>query len=191
QIFEYHQVEALASTTSIADAVSRAEGPSAERVRTAPERLHNLGFADALVTTDFPIVKAVFGYSRGDPERTTSTLRAFPRNEASPMKTPIYGARIQTEAILLRLDRLRVWAWLQANGWAGGRQPKDDTEAKIWFINNVPLNSIPTFEEIPAAATLTKWVYRLVHSLSHVLLSQASAVVGIDRNSIGEVLFPT
>src|SRR2546426_2346011 len=191
QIFEYQQVAALESTTSIEDTVRRAEGPTAERVRTAPDRLHSLGFADALVTTNLPILKAIFGYSRGDPERATSTLRAFSRNEASPQKTPIYGARIQTEAILLRLDRHRVWEWLRDNGWVGGTTPKNENDAKAWFVNNVSLSSIPTFEEIPPTATVTKWVYRLVHSLSHVLLSQASAIVGIDRNSIGEVLFPT
>jgi len=191
QVFEYQEIVALESTTSIQDVVRRAEGPAAERTRSAPDSLRRLGFADAFVTTDFPIIKAVFGYSRGDPERTTSWLRAFPRNEAFPQKTPIYGARIRTEAILLRLDRIRVWKWLRDNEWVGGTQPMNDTDARAWFVNNVSLNSIPTFEEIPPTATVTKWVYRLVHSLSHVLLSQASAIVGIDRNSMGEVLFPT
>ncbi len=190
QIYAYQQIVAMESTMSIADVARRAEGPTAERVREAPEKLHSLGFADAFVTTDFPLIKVVFGYSRGDPERLESTLRAFPRNEAFPQKAPIYGARIQTEAIVLRLDLIRVWKWLRENGWVPESQPTGETEMKAWLLNNVSLGAIPVFEEISSTSTVTKWTYRLIHSLSHVLLTQASSIVGIDRNSLGEVLFP-
>ena len=190
QAYGYVQTISGETTRLLSREVARVQGPSAERIREAPDRLDYLGFAEAYVTTEFPLVKAVFGYSRGDPERRGSTLQAFPRHESYPGKTPVYGAQIETEAILLTLNRTRVWERLSDNGWSRGEPPSDETRLKAWFLNNVDLAAIPTFEEIPHTETVTKWVYRLTHSLSHLLIRQASAIVGLDRNSLSEVVFP-
>ena len=190
QIFNYTQIISMEGTESISKAISRAEGLNAERIRQAPRRLSELGFANAFITTDFPLVRATFGYSRGDPERNVSTLRAFPHNQDFEKFTPIYGAQTQTEAIVLRIDQIRVLKWMHSNGWISHLPSGDASALNAWFLQNVKPNAIPTYQEVPNEEVVTKWVYRLTHSLSHLLLRHISAIAGIDRDSLGEFLFP-
>lgn len=191
EIFSYTQIVGGEGSESLQKVVSRTHGPFSERIRLAPAKLSEMGFSDAFVTTDFPLVRATFGYSRGDPERSKSTLRAFPRNPDFSGHTPIYGASIQTEAIVLRLDQVKVLNWLIANGWLPVPPANDPVSINAWFLQHVKLDAIPPYGLIPGEETVTKWVYRLVHSLSHLLLRHTSAIAGIDRDSLGEFLFPS
>jgi hypothetical protein len=171
-------------------AIERGRGPLAERARGTPFLLEKCGISDAFVTESLPLVKAVYGYSRGDPEKKESTLRSFEPNEGFKKRVPLYGCKINTEAIVFELDRLRVIEWLRENDFVGDDKPSSEIEARAWFLNNVRIDKVEPFEEIDSREAVTKWVYRLVHTLSHLMLRQAAAFAGRDKNSMGEVLFP-
>jgi hypothetical protein len=190
KVYEYLQITSGEETKALAQIIREAEGPQAERVRSVPQLMNDLGFADAFVTTGFPLLKAVFGYSRGDPDRQVSTLCAFPRNPDFPSKIPIYGALTEVEAIVISLNRRAVHEWLRENALISDAPIVDETQLKAWFINNVNLDAIPPYDEVPSAHTTTKWVYRLTHSLAHILLRQAASIAGVNRDSLGELLFP-
>lgn len=190
KVYEYLQIINGEETKPLSKVIQEAEGPQSEKVKGVPRTMKSLGLSDAHVTTAFPLVKAIYGFSRGDPERKKSTLRAFPSNESYRGKTPIYGAVTDTEAIVITLDRKAVHDWLRANNLISEPPLDDERTLKAWFLNNVKLSEIPAFDEISSLETTTKWVYRLTHSISHLLLRHASAIAGIDRDSLGEVLFP-
>ena len=190
KIYEYLEITRGEETKALKRVLAEAEGPQAERLRAVPNLMKNLGLADACVTTGFPLLKAVFGYSRGDPERRISTLCAFPRNLDFPNKIPIYGALTEVEAIVISLNKTMVHEWLRENGIIADNPIFDETQLKSWFINNVNLDAVPPYDEVPDSYGVTKWVYRLTHTLSHILLRQASSIAGVNRDSLGELLFP-
>jgi len=190
KVYEYLEITKGPEAKSIAKAITQARGPQVERIRSVPQKMKELGLGEACVTTTFPLVKAIYGFSRGDPTRKESTLRAFPGNEDFKGKIPIYGVLADTEAIIISLDRARVHTWLRENGFIGEPPITDDQQLKAWFLSKVNLQKTLTFEDIDSLESATKWVYRLTHSLSHLLLRQAASIAGIDRNSLGEVLFP-
>lgn len=190
-LYEYQYVTNGDETEQLSDVIGRVKGASLERLRSSPETLVKAGFGNAYVTTDLPLVRAVFGYSRGDPEKKESILNAFPNNKDYPNRRPIYGLKADTEAIIIELSREKVWKWLMANGWIKGDCPESEMDYKLWFLRNVRPEVIPLYSEIDQTNLITKWVYKLVHSVSHSLIRQASCVSGIDRNTLGELLFPS
>jgi hypothetical protein len=190
KIYEYLQIVNGQNTKPLSKVIQEANGPQGERVRNMPRIMKVLGLSDAHITTAFPLVKAIYGFSRGDPERKKSTLRAFPGNEDYRGKNPIYGAVTDTEAIVITLDRGKVYEWLKLNQIIDEPSITDEMKLKTWFLNNVKMSAIPPYDEIDGLQTTTKWVYRLAHSLSHLLIRHASSIAGIDRDSLGEVLFP-
>src|SRR5690606_10491241 len=67
----------------------------------------------------------------------------------------------------------------------------NETEVKAWFMNKVNANSIKTFSAIDEESDkITKYVYSLIHSLSHSILRQCANLCGLDKNSLSEYIFP-
>lgn len=181
----------LETTRSLNAVVDSIEGPAKERMKQSPAKLRALGFSDAWLAVDLPVVSVAFGYSRGDPTMESAILRAFPRNKDFASKTPIYGLRVETEAVIMELDRSRVLSWLSANGWVSNSLGTLDAgEARAWFLKNVHLRNIPQYEATPATDRVTWAVCNLLHSLSHLFLAKASGLVGLDKGSMREILFP-
>jgi len=93
---------------------------------------------------------------------------------------------------VLELTRSRVLRWLEAvAGVAGIPDEGDEIEQKSWLLNNFAADSVLPFSEIPSTDIVTKALYTLVHSVCHTLLSSASSLAGLDKNSMSELLFPT
>ena len=67
----------------------------------------------------------------------------------------------------------------------------DETKLKEWFINNIKIDKIPTFNDIDKNQySKTSYVYNLLHSISHALIKQAGDLCGLDKNSLSEYIFP-
>jgi hypothetical protein len=191
QLTGYTEALRMDTTRSISSVIESISGPSKERIRQSSSKLNSLGFSNAWVIVDLPIVSITYGYTRGDPLMQSCTLRAFPRNKDFPGKTPIYGLKIETEAIILELNRKRIHEWLVKNGWANGDSDLlSDKDLKAWFLRNVHPKIIPQYDPIPETDRVTWAVCNLLHSLSHLFLSKASGLVGLDKGSIHEILFP-
>lgn len=126
----------------------------------------------------FPILNGQFGYTRGDHEPGASRLRAFTERDGTVV---VYGDLATTEALITRLDPVRVSYWLRERGH--GIEVKDNIrdayEGILGAVGNDPENS----------AVLSD-ITTLVHSFSHRMVRQTSYYAGIDRESISELLFP-
>jgi len=154
------------------------------------DALQETGLADVRLIGDFPVTTVVIGYTRDQREADNTVIRAFPRLRQDDPRTPLFVDTIETEALMFRLEPARVLRWLVLNGLTTGGLPDDDDEAAVraWILNRMmPINP---FQEIPENEPITRTVYGLVHSFSHLVLRQAVIQSGFDRTSLSEYLFP-
>lgn len=193
-IHEYNETIELPNIIPLDDVTRNAQSegnPNYSTIKLFPERLEKIGVEKAYVVSDLPIVSAVYGYTRGKLDRTVCTLRSFGEDSNYRGKTPIYANATETEGIVLEFNRYKVLKWLQVNGIASDIPAKNDIEGqKAWMLKHVNTRIIPVYDEIPDVDPITKYVYKLIHTISHALLIRASGQVGLDKDSLGEILFP-
>ncbi len=159
------------------------------------------GIQEISLIEDFPVVTAVFGYTRvsAEPElrigdRTIRTIfRHFPTFRMSTEKLqdriPIFTRVSETEGLLVRLDPVRLLAWLEERlPGTVGAVPTDERDAKIWLLRNV--GSVDRFVTGEGLTKTTRKVFGLVHTLSHMFVRAAASLAGVDRTGFSEYLFP-
>jgi hypothetical protein len=154
------------------------------------EAICQTGLSDVRLVGDFPVSTVVVGYTRDQREAQDTVLRAFPRLQQEDPRTPLFVDTIETEALMFRLNPARVLRWLMLNGLAAGNLPDYDDEPAVrsWILNR--MSSVNPYREIPEGDIITRAVYGLVHSFSHLVLRQAVIQSGFDRTSLSEYLFP-
>ena len=154
------------------------------------QALSETGLADVRLIGDFPVTTVVVGYTRDRREADDTIIRAFPRLRQDDPRTPLFVDTVETEALMFRLDPVRVLRWLALNGLATGNLPdcNDQAAVRAWILNR--MGSINPYEDIPESDPVTRAVYGLVHSFSHLVLRQAVIQSGFDRTSLSEYLFP-
>lgn len=155
-----------------------------------PNALRETGLADVRLIGDFPVTTVIVGYTRNEREASNTVIRSFPRLKPTDPRTPLFVDTTETEALMFRLDPVRVIRWLDLNGLVEGNMPDltDVAAVRAWLLNHMSL--INPFDEVPESQPITRAVYGLVHSFSHMVLRQAVIQSGFDRTSLSEYLFP-
>lgn len=148
-----------------------------------PPALDRAGLCDVDLVDRFPVLRGVFGYSRdGGPAGSTRLVMFRGRNGAYR----VYADSNETEALLLRLDPVRVAHWLHRRGHLPAA-PTDPRAARLAILRHAPTPhrgaELPT--ETPGSALLT-----LLHSYTHRLVRTAAVLAGIDRDALAEYLVP-
>lgn len=152
-----------------------------------------LGFSNAQLCSAVPIVFSSYGYTRLETSGEGVKLHGFPQEMS---KRNIYASRLETEGALFELDRKRVLNWLVSNELIDKNDmPTDMSEygIKMWFLDRVRPNLILPFSEIDGmgeCGNITKQVYKLIHSISHALINEASEICGLDKSSLSEYILP-
>jgi hypothetical protein len=165
--------------------------PNLERIKRFPDLLERVGISEAYVVSDLPIATAVFGYSRTTTNPQDCALRGFSPDRKYADKTPIYVNPTETEGIVLIFDRWKILRWLQENKIVSEIPDKNDLLGlKSWFLSNIHQDEIPVYDEISKDLAKTQHVYTLIHTLSHVLVRKAAGLVGMDKDSLAEIIFP-
>lgn len=170
-------------------------------IRETPGRLplYRFAYRDALRETglthvkligDFPVTTVVVGYTRNERDATNTVIRSFPRVRQNDPRIPLFVDTTETEALMFQLDPIRVVRWLDLNGLVDGDPPdlSDGAVVRAWILSRMTI--INPFEEVPSSEPVTRAVYGLVHSFSHMVLRQAVIQSGFDRTSLSEYLFP-
>lgn len=148
-----------------------------------PRAIREAGLEAVDFIPSFPVVTLVFGYTRGDPTPGNSVLVPF----LVQGQVRTYGLPVRTEALLFRLDPVRVARWLRGAGLVQ-RAPEDPEGARLTIIERA---AVPAPGEDPARAEPAgAAVLRLVHSYAHRTIRQLSALAGIERDSLAEYLVP-
>jgi hypothetical protein len=204
ELFEYVKLRGTCRLSGIPEARE-----SAERLRPgrgAMFDLVQLAYRDARIAeiklvADFPIVTAVFGYTRVgfDPEsslgdaKVQTTFNAFPSlrmsRESLVDRVPIFVNVADTEALFVRLDPIEL-VRLVGRRLPGvvNEVPSSEREARLWLLRNV--GSVDRFVTPAGMTPITRTVFGLVHTLSHFIIRAAALLGGIDRTGLGEYLFP-
>lgn len=165
--------------------------PNLSRVAQFPDALQRAGISEAYVVNDLPVISAVFGYSRSSTNPGECVLRGFAPDANYPDKTPIYVNPTETEGIVMVFDRWRILRWLQENEFVSEIPDRsDEGELKQWFLRNIKTDCIPVYDEISGVFAETKLVYTLIHTISHILLRKGAGLVGMDKDSLAEIIFP-
>ncbi|ETA05645.1 hypothetical protein [Gordonia alkanivorans] len=133
----------------------------------------------------FPILNAMYGYTRGGNGLGEDRLCTF-RDKRGAYR--LYGDLAETEALLIRLEPVRTARWLEGRGHSLGIwDDSSDASARAAILRSA---SIPPPGDEPAQATAGSDLLKLIHSYSHRLMRLTSVYAGIDRDSLSEFLLP-
>jgi len=173
-------------------------------LQTVGSLLDHIGLERLVLVRGLPICEFSLGYSRvsatpvykrehnGNSVDMPVRLKAFDPLPIAENKRPIYVTQQLNEALYFKLDETRVVRWLKANQIADvpadhvGRaylERYDDFGPFLEvFKDREGLGSYPR--------TLPAYVYLLLHTLSHQMMHSLADTSGVDRDGIGEHIFP-
>ena len=194
RILEYDLVTRLDDVSDLASAVNVARllntNANPEQYTQIAERF---GIKSARVCDRIPFVSCSYGYTRVESEWKEGVQLHALKEEKHGRKN-IYATKLNTEGVLFEFDRKRIIQWLLANKIINEEEAPyldSEEEIKIWFLNNIKPSLIHPFTTIDETASKeTYYVYRLVHSLSHLLIRAAADIGGLGKDSLSEYIFP-
>lgn len=194
RILEYDLVTRLDDVSDLESAVKVARllntNANPEQYAQIADRF---GIKSARVCDRIPFVSCSYGYTRVESEwKDGVQLHAL--KEEKPGRKNIYATNLNTEGVLFEFDRKKIIQWLLANEVINeGEAPNlgSEEDIKIWFLNNIKPSLIHPFSTIDETASKeTYYVYRLIHSLSHLLIRAAADIGGLGKDSLSEYIFP-
>lgn len=193
-ILEYSMVKELKDHVTLESAIAIAQllntNANPESFRGIAKRF---GIANVRACDKVPFVSCSYGYTRVKSEYEDGVqLHAF-KEEKNGRKN-IYASRMDTEGVLFEFDRKAILKWLIMNEFIdSGSAPNlgSEEEVKLWFVNNIRPEEIHPFTTISEEISPeTYYVYRLVHSISHLLIRAAADIGGLGKDSLSEYIFP-
>lgn len=194
RILEYDLVTRLDDVSDLDSAVDVARllntNANPEQYAQIAERF---GIKSARVCDRIPFVSCSYGYTRVESEwKEGVQLHAL--KEEKPGRKNIYATKLNTEGVLFEFDRKKIIEWLLANQIITTDEApnlESEEEIKMWFLNNIKPSLIHPFSTIDETASKeTYYVYRLIHSLSHLLIRAAADIGGLGKDSLSEYIFP-
>lgn len=193
-ILEHSMVEELKDHATLDTAIEVARtlntNANPESFRDIARRF---GIIHARACDKIPFVSCSYGFTRVKSEYEDGVqLHAF-REEKNGRKN-IYATRMNTEGVLFEFDRAVILEWLMKNEFIDPQSAPDfnsEEEIKLWFLNNIKPEEIHSFSTISEGnSPVTFYIYRLVHSISHLLIRAAADIGGLGKDSLSEYIFP-
>lgn len=196
-------IDVMNPDVTLSDVVNDPEALAQYRTATG-NLLAHLGVEQLVLIRGLPVCEFSFGYTRvsstpvykrehqGLSVDMPVRLKAFDPLPIQGQKRPIYVTQQRNEALYFRLDKQRVRRWLRANlvvnlpenrlGRAYLEQYADFGPFLEVFKDREGGGSYPR--------TVPAYIYLLLHSLSHQMMHSLADSSGIDRDGIGEHIFP-
>lgn len=152
-----------------------------------PSALDRAGIAGLDLVDRFPVLTAMYGYTRGDDSPAKCRLVPF-RGKRGVYR--LYGDLAETEAFLVRLDPVRVATWLagrghQLSGWSDG--DADPAAARVAILRSA---AVPDKRDNQSVESVGSDVLGLVHTYAHRFIRQTAVFSGIERDALSEYLLP-
>lgn len=165
--------------------------------------LQHLGVERLVIVRNLPICEFSFGFTRvsatpvykrehqGTSVDMPVRLKAFDQLPIQGTKRPIYVTQ-QNEALYFKLDEARVVRWLKANMVA---DVPDDGLGRGYLERYEDFGPfLEMFKDREGSGgyprTVPAYVYLLLHTLSHQMMHSLADSSGVDRDGIGEHIFP-
>jgi hypothetical protein len=168
----------------------------------SPNEIYDLnsrmGIVNMQVSCDIQIVSCTYGYSRrvADPKNSIKNrncrlkLNAYVRTNDGTANL-VYGAKLDTEGILFEISQRKIIEWLYRNKIVREDQLpdlEDEIAIKRWFAEYVHSDVISMFGEIDQSEVITKYVFSLLHSMSHTFIKTAGELSGLSGTSLTEII---
>jgi hypothetical protein len=167
--------------------------------------LNSIGIEELVLIRGLPICEFSFGFSRvsstpvyhrefnGRQVPMPVRLNTFP--EMSNRKHPIYVTQQKNEALYFKLDRARIRRWLIANHVEAVPEVEQQSISAAYLEQYGDFGAfLDDFKEREGRGAsqreLTAYSYLLLHSLSHQVMHALADVSGLDRDGLGEYIFP-
>ena len=171
---------------------------------TVGSLLGHLGFEQLVLVRGLPICEFSFGYTRvsatpiykrehqGTSVDMPVRLKAFDSLPIADNKRPVYVTQQLNEALYFKLDEGRVLRWLKANQIV---EVPDDHIGRAHLERYTDFGPfLEVFKDREGTGgyprTLPAYVYLLLHTLSHQMMHSLADTSGVDRDGIGEHIFP-
>lgn len=151
-----------------------------------PAALDRAGIDGLDLVDRFPVLNAMYGYTRGEDDPSKCRLVPFRRKKGGYR---LYGNLAETEAFLVRLDPVRVATWLigrghRLPGWSPGDGP---VAARVAILQEA---RVPSKRDDPSVESAGTDLLKLVHTYAHRFIRQAAVFSGIERDALSEYLVP-
>ena len=193
-ILEYSMVKELKDHATLETAIDVARllntNANPEMFKNIAERF---GIAHVRACDKIPFVSCSYGYTRVKSEYEDGVQLHALKEEKNGRKN-IYATRMNTEGVLFEFDRKAILKWLIRNKFIDSDSSPDldsEEDLKLWFINNIKPGEIHPFTTISEETSPeTYYVYRLIHSISHLLIRAAADIGGLGKDSLSEYIFP-
>lgn len=158
-----------------------------------------LGIVNMQVSCDIEVISCTYGYTR----KTADPMIAQEQNSKCRLKLNaydktkdgnanlVYGIELETEGILFEISQRKIIEWLRINNVITEEQLpdlEDEIAIKKWFAENVKGDVVPMFGEIEESEKITKYVFGLLHSMSHAFIKTAGEISGLAGNSLTEII---
>jgi len=152
-----------------------------------PNALRRAGLAAVDFVDRFPVLTAMYGYTRGGTDTATPPrLVPFAHPQAGYR---LHGELAETEALHIRLDPHQVAKWLITRGHAlPDYDPAgEDSAARTAILAAVHIPE--PGEQIPVT-TVGSDLLTLIHTYAHRAIRITAVFAGIDRDALSEYLTP-
>lgn len=167
------------------------------------EDITRLGMRELLAVSDLPVILASFGYTRRTFEPTYDELTAkglptrvqpFPSLDRDAARrlgrpdlegaVPILAREGEHEGLFFSLEPDRVISWLASNNIS---LPNPEKPALIRIMQS--LEPVDRYYDDIWDCPIRRFVFGLIHSLSHAAMRTAGRFAGLERTSISEYIF--
>lgn len=196
-------VDVMQPDVTLTDVVNDPEALARYRAETG-NLLSHLGVERLVLIRGLPICEFSFGYTRvssspvykrehqGMSVDMPVRLKAFDPLPVAGPKRPVYVTQQRNEALYFKLDEQRVRRWLLVNGVV---DVPDDGLGRAYLERYADFGPfLEVFKDREGGGsyprTVPAYVYLLLHSLSHQMMHSLADSSGVDRDGIGEHIFP-
>ncbi|MCR6487334.1 hypothetical protein M8542_31345 [Amycolatopsis sp. OK19-0408] len=152
-----------------------------------PTVLARAGIDGLDLVDQFPVLTAMYGFTRGDDDPARCTLVPFRRRGGGYR---LYGNLAKTEAYLVRLDPVRVANWLIGRGHALTGWSTSDTDPVVARVAILESATPPDKKDSQSTDSSGADLLRLIHTYAHRFIRQTAAFSGIERDALSEYLVP-
>lgn len=160
---------------------------SQEQKEPVREFKNQFGLESIHLFRDLPFTSITYGYTRKNPNPSEARLMTY-GNRDGPMN--VYANHMRAEGVLFKLSDKRIFDWLKSNKIItkeGVDEPTNTEEMRKMLIDK-GLN--PSFEEIEEHKHIAKAVYRLLHTISHLVINSLGKTSGYKSESLVERILP-
>lgn len=166
------------------------------------ELLESMGIKDISSISNIEIINTAYGYTRvyqseenvlpNEKFEIRSLIDSSSREKYERGTIDFLNTRDKTEGILIELDKAKIIKFLQKNNEIMKNtriQIDNEKELNKWFIEHPNPTIINKYSEIQEDGSCTKDVYTLLHTISHMFINVFGENCGLDKNSLGEMIF--